>query len=745
MERLHRTRLLTAVGMAMLSQWATAGVIAPELAQELATRTAAEPVAVIIQFADRVDARRFERKDRRLRDAALVLALRDRADRVQRLFRPLLDAYGPRGTKQLWLINAIAVTLPAGAIEPLARHPAVSRIQFDAPVPLGVTTTSAASSPGWNLEAIHAPAVWALGHTGNGVVVASMDTGVDPAHPDLAGKWRGGGNSWYDPYGQHGSPYDAHGHGTQTTGLMVGGATSGTAVGVAPGARWIAVKIFNDAGQGSISNIHLAFQWLMDPDGNPATFDAPDVVNASWSLLGVAPGSCNLEFEEDIRALKVAGTAVVFAGGNEGPAPGSSVSPANNANALSAGAVDSGLALLDASSRGPSGCDSSVYPSLVAPGVNVVTTDLSAGGMPMYASVSGTSFAAPHLSGALALLAGAFPAAPIEQLEAALTDSAQALGAPGADNDYGHGLGDALAAYNLLAAGGGGQQHAPAITSAPLTTATEGQTYRYQVAASDADGGSLSFRLDAGPLGMVIDAASGVASWTPTLAQVGTNAVGVRVTDASGLFATQEFAVAVARRNTAPVSVNDSYATTVGSTLVVGAPGVLANDSDANADRLSASLAVSASHGTVTLSADGSFRYVPVSGYAGTDSFSYRASDGQASGNTAIVSIKVAAAVNQAPVAADDAFAAPVRTKVAYTAQVLGVLANDTDADGTIDATKVTIVNAPDQGGSVTVKNNGTLAYTPKQRYTGTETFKYRVKDNKGLLSNVATVTVTVH
>ncbi len=60
----------------------------------------------------------------------------------------------------------------------------------------------------------------------------------------------------------------------------------------------MAAKIFNDAGQATLSNIHLAFQWLLDPDGDPATVDAPDVVNASWGLTGGALGACNMEFDE---------------------------------------------------------------------------------------------------------------------------------------------------------------------------------------------------------------------------------------------------------------------------------------------------------------------------------------------------------------------------------------------------------------------------------------------------------------
>jgi bacillopeptidase F len=130
----------------------------------------------------------------------------------------------------------------------------------------------------------------------------------------------------------------------------------------------------------------------------------------SWGLIGTA-GQCITEFSGDIDALKTAGIAIAFAAGNDGPAPLTSLSPANNPPGFSTGAVDAAQAIASFSSRGPSACDGMVYPKLVAPGVNINTADLSFGGLPLYATVSGTSFAVPHAAGAMALLAGAFPKA----------------------------------------------------------------------------------------------------------------------------------------------------------------------------------------------------------------------------------------------------------------------------------------------------------------------------------------------
>jgi subtilisin family serine protease len=299
---------------------------------------------------------------------------------------------------------------------------------------------------GWNISRVHAPELWSLGHTGKGVVVASMDTGVDLAHPLLRRRWRGGVNSWYDPHDEQRVPTDAVGHGTQAMGVMVGS----PAVGIAPDARWIAVKLYDAVGRARMSDIHRAFQWLMDPDGDPATVDAPDVVNASWALTGKGPGACIGEFSDDIRALRNAGIAVVFAAGNDGPAANTSSSPGNNPGVLSVGPVGRDLEVARQSSRGPSSCDGEVFPRLVAPGVNVRTTDLSHGGVSSFATVSGSSLAAPHVAGVLALLTGAFPSASVADLEDALVRGARDLGTAGADNTYGYGFTDAWGAFKIL-------------------------------------------------------------------------------------------------------------------------------------------------------------------------------------------------------------------------------------------------------------------------------------------------------
>ena len=188
--------------------------------------------------------------------------------------------------------------------------------------------------------------------------------------------------------------------------------------------------------------------------------------------------------------------------------------------------------------------------------------------------------------------------------------------------------------------------------------------------------------------------------------------------------------------NDPPVAVNDVYGVNEDSTLNVAAPGVLGNDSDVDGDTLSAILVNSVSNGTLTLNTDGSFTYTPNPNYSGMDFFTYKANDGSVDSNEATVTITVNP--NVPPVAVNDFATTQMNTPV-----TINVVANDTDADGTIDPTTVTITTPPRRG-TIVNNGNGTITYTPNLNFRGTDVFKYRVRDNNGALSNIATVRVNV-
>ncbi|MET0065257.1 MAG: Calx-beta domain-containing protein [Candidatus Thiodiazotropha sp.] len=374
--------------------------------------------------------------------------LKEEARTSTRQIAGLLRSHGVKTPlKTFWSINAVAFDAPAGLLEKISRLPGVSRISADMRLTMETPDTEESDAvPLWNIDRLNLDPLWQQGIDGEGVVVAIMDSGVDGNHPDLAERWRGGDYSWFDPYLQHEYPTDLAGHGTQALGLILGGDESGYAIGAAPGAQWIAARIFDDGNQSTLSAIHAAFQWLLDPDGDPLTDDAPDLVNNSWGFANTID-QCYQEFEEDIRLLREADIGVVFSAGNYGPYSATSISPANNVGAVSVGSIDPNDNIELLSSRGPGACDGGVFPKLVAPGAQVYTTDRLPIG---YNVVSGTSFSAPHVTGAMALLRGAFPEVPVSQIETALYDAADDLGEPGSDDLFGYGVVNVAAAYDLL-------------------------------------------------------------------------------------------------------------------------------------------------------------------------------------------------------------------------------------------------------------------------------------------------------
>jgi len=505
---------------------APAATIDPALAERLKSAGPDELIEVIVVLRDQAALPMLPNAHRAARLRAVLDALHAKARLAQQGILGSIASNLRDGSvtkvESLWIFDGLVLSAKPAVIVRLAARPDVQEIRLSESIagPASTAATAATAAAESNVARVNAPAVWDLGDLGQGVVVANMDSGVDATHPDLAGSWRGGSNSWYDPNGQHPTtPTDISGHGTWTMGVMVGGSAGGTGVGVAPGAKWIAVKIFNDRGSATIANIHRGYQWLLDPDGNPSTADAPNVVNNSW---GLTSGGCSLEFQLDLRSLRNAGILPVFSGGNNSYTTGG-FSPANNPEAFAVGATDANDARASFSSRGPSACDGSTYPDVVAPGVNVRTTDLYGS----YAPESGTSLAAPHVAGALALLLSAFPNLPVERQESALRSGAVDLGVPGADNLYGSGRLNALASYQWLAT-----QPDFTLAASPTSATTQpGGPVAYTLSVSALNGFAGDVALSLAGL------SPSQASWTLTPATVtgGSGSAQLAITTASSL------------------------------------------------------------------------------------------------------------------------------------------------------------------------------------------------------------------
>jgi VCBS repeat-containing protein len=230
-------------------------------------------------------------------------------------------------------------------------------------------------------------------------------------------------------------------------------------------------------------------------------------------------------------------------------------------------------------------------------------------------------------------------------------------------------------------------------------------------------------------------------TYTPNPDFFGTDAFTYRATDGNDLSNWATVTVTVTNINDPPVA-NDDSEVAEGGELYVPAPGVLNNDNDADGDPLTAVLDTDAGAGTLTLNPDGSFTYTPDTDTT-DDFFTYFANDSTVnSAERATVTITVTAPPpNQPPVANHD-FATTTRN----TAVTINLTANDTDPDGNLDPASVVVGTVSSRGGTITNLGNGSVVYTPRRNFRGTDTFTYSVFDSgtPPLESNDATVTVNV-
>jgi len=445
------TLLLLAIILSVYAEsLAFSATIGPELSASLSVSDPNSRIPLIVTMADPLPFTEGKEYASLQGRTDMVRALKERARKSQGPLKAFLARNNVDEIRELWIINALAFRAPPGLVVKLESWPEILSIELDGILTVPSVTPSAITPPAeWNIDAIGAPLLWGLGYTGEGVTVATLDTGVDIEHPDIGPRFRGESNDWYDPYEQHETPFDGTGHGTGVMGVILGGESSGSYIGAAPNARWISAKIFDDSGSGEFSKIHQAFQWALDPDGDGQTDDAPDIVNSSWGLAGT--GDCFTEFQPDIRRLKDAGISVVVSAGNE---PQWSSSPASYPESLAVGATGIDGELSPFSPAVPSSCDPAgiPFPELLAPGEWIRTADLFYPGstIPPYVVLNGTSFSAPHVSGVMAVLKEAFPLMTTPEIENVLKSSASDLGLKGFENGYGYGFLDALAAYRAL-------------------------------------------------------------------------------------------------------------------------------------------------------------------------------------------------------------------------------------------------------------------------------------------------------
>ncbi|MEV6523582.1 S8 family serine peptidase [Longispora sp. NPDC051575] len=338
-----------------------------------------------------------------VRGAAVQPFLRGHAEETQHDLLAALKGRG-LGYRSYYLVNAVEVD----ASDPVTRSWLSDRGEVDRilhsprlrplPEPLRVAKGDlpAPTGPGWNLDLIGAPTAWAAGARGQGIVIGTSDSGVGMV-PAVADAYRGGADSWYDPWNGSRTPQDHGGHGTHTLGSALGRG----GIGVAPEARWIGC-VNLDRNMANPAYYLDCLQFMLAPGGDPTR--APNVLTNSWGCPaseGCDPGALS----QALRGIKAAGIYFVAAAGNSGPGCGTAADvPALYPESLTVGAVNRNSEVASFSSRGPAG--GRVKPDVVAPGAGVVSA-MPGGG---YAALDGTSMATPHVAGVVALMWSANPA-----------------------------------------------------------------------------------------------------------------------------------------------------------------------------------------------------------------------------------------------------------------------------------------------------------------------------------------------
>ncbi|MFY9550991.1 MAG: S8 family serine peptidase, partial [Thermoanaerobaculia bacterium] len=436
--------------------------------------------------------------------AFVVDALRATAETTQQPLLAFLEARGAEH-RAFWVANMIWVRGGQGLVEELASREDVfhiyanPRVLFHGPVAQqpAPDTPAAPDTVEWGVARVHAPEVWALGYTGQGVVVGGQDTGYDWTHPALKNKYRGWNGSsadhnynWHDSIHSGGGvcgadsqePCDDNSHGTHTMGTMVG-ASAANQIGIATGAKWIGCRNM-DQGVGTPTTYSECFQWFIAPTDlagqNPDATKAPHVINNSWGCPPSEGCTDPLVLKTVVENTRAAGIEVVVSAGNAGSSCSTVQDPpAIYGASFSVGATDISEAIADFSSRGPVTVDGSgrLKPDISAPGVNV-RSSIPGGG---YATFSGTSMAGPHVVGVTALVLSGSPSliGNPDAIEPILTASAvprttseSCGGVPGSqipNNTFGWGRADALAAFNADLAIAQTDAPDPTVPGTPVT------------------------------------------------------------------------------------------------------------------------------------------------------------------------------------------------------------------------------------------------------------------------------------
>ena len=473
--------------------------------------------SVVVFLADQADvSAAYNMKDQDFRGWYVYNTLKNHAERTQSDIKSFLSVRGIE-FRSFWVANMLVAEVDRSTAEQIAARSDVASVDsnrqarwIELPEIADRRETSdrpeAPQTAEVGLTNVNAPAVWALGFTGQDMVIGNQDTGIRWTHNAIKPKYRGWNGTtadhnfnWHDSVHSGGgscgpnaiAPCDDDGHGTHTTGTTVGDDGTGNQVGVAPGAKWIGCRNM-DVGNGTPATYSECFQFFIAPtdlsgnNANPAL--RPHVMNNSWGCPASEGCTTGAELETIVNNTQAAGIFVVASAGNSGSACSTvEDAPAHYNAAFSVGSISGTTNNLSSfSSRGPSlfYTPSLLKPNISAPGASVRSSTRNSD--TSFGSMSGTSMAGPHVAGVIALLWSARPnlVRDIGTTKTLLQNTANPNvnittgtqtcgGTPSTqipNNSFGYGRVDVLAAYNASA--GSTPTPTNTVASTPTNTAT---------------------------------------------------------------------------------------------------------------------------------------------------------------------------------------------------------------------------------------------------------------------------------
>ncbi len=472
--------------------YAQTNTIEPEL-QEALNQKGDEMISVNIILKSQADVHKLQQiaakaNDRKSKREVVVNELKSFSKSTQSDLMSILDAEAKSGKVEdircHWLVNAISCSASSDVIYLIARHNDVEVIAYDEMKYLLWDEEVKAAEPArgmtQNITHVKADDVWDLGYTGEGVMVAVIDTGVNFNHIDLADHlWDGGEeypNHGYNTIENSHDVSDGFGHGTHCAGVVCGDGTSGTQTGIAPNATLMCIKVMDDSGYGSATSISAGMEFAIE--------HGADVLNMSLGIPFASAAVREMLREACVNALQC-GIAAAVAVGNDGqlqisfPVPNNVRVPGgcpppwihpdqeSNAGGLSCciavGAVDFNNVRAPFSSYGPFTWQETSYADYpYEPGMGLIRPDLSAPGVGIisanpnnnngHVSMDGTSQAAPCVAGVIALMLEKNPELTPAEISMILETTAVKI-EDNKNNYTGSGCIDALAAIQSIEGG----------------------------------------------------------------------------------------------------------------------------------------------------------------------------------------------------------------------------------------------------------------------------------------------------